>query len=330
MAAGVKAAELRELADEDLVARLREAKAELFKIPLFGQILKGINVFPVKRGLADKAAIYNDSWTNPKYYERMSQLLDALIKERKQEALEYQKYLEKIVALTKQVMDPSDDQWDVVGLTQHDPTLDAGPGQGNGGPQIDRAQAAPPSFFRIRQDRCGHIEGQPDRQRGQSPQLASRQDLALVGQDRKEGRRPSRENGDRREGEERIDRARKPSAPNQVGDKPHEHEGPQRNQCQRSNRCLTSRSLGEEWEGGDRDTDQEDNPQRPYDLVVEAPARGSHAGNSTLRETRCRLPPSAQSRAEPHPGGSLADGPGPLEWETAGEGKPCVSASSKR
>jgi large subunit ribosomal protein L29 len=36
MAAGVKAAELRELADEDLVARLREAKAELFNLRVQG------------------------------------------------------------------------------------------------------------------------------------------------------------------------------------------------------------------------------------------------------------------------------------------------------
>ncbi|MGI5211980.1 50S ribosomal protein L29 [Plantactinospora sp. CA-290183] len=32
MAAGVKAAELRELSEEELVARLREAKAELFNL----------------------------------------------------------------------------------------------------------------------------------------------------------------------------------------------------------------------------------------------------------------------------------------------------------
>jgi large subunit ribosomal protein L29 len=36
MAAGVKAAELRELADEDLVQRLREAKAELFNLRVQG------------------------------------------------------------------------------------------------------------------------------------------------------------------------------------------------------------------------------------------------------------------------------------------------------
>jgi type I restriction enzyme R subunit len=50
--------------------------------------------------------IIDEQPINPKYYERMSQLLDALIKERKQEALEYQKYLEKIVALTKQAVNP--------------------------------------------------------------------------------------------------------------------------------------------------------------------------------------------------------------------------------
>jgi large subunit ribosomal protein L29 len=36
MAAGIKAAELRELADEDLVQRLREAKAELFNLRVQG------------------------------------------------------------------------------------------------------------------------------------------------------------------------------------------------------------------------------------------------------------------------------------------------------
>ena len=36
MAAGVKAAELRELSDEELVAKLREAKAELFNLRVQG------------------------------------------------------------------------------------------------------------------------------------------------------------------------------------------------------------------------------------------------------------------------------------------------------
>ncbi len=36
MAAGIKAAELRELSEEDLVARLRESKAELFNLRVQG------------------------------------------------------------------------------------------------------------------------------------------------------------------------------------------------------------------------------------------------------------------------------------------------------
>ena len=36
MAAGTKAAELRELSEDDLVARLREAKAELFNLRVQG------------------------------------------------------------------------------------------------------------------------------------------------------------------------------------------------------------------------------------------------------------------------------------------------------
>ena len=36
MASGIKAAELRELSEDDLVARLREAKAELFNLRVQG------------------------------------------------------------------------------------------------------------------------------------------------------------------------------------------------------------------------------------------------------------------------------------------------------
>jgi type I restriction enzyme, R subunit len=44
---------------------------------------------------------------NPKYYEKMSELLDTLIEQRKKEALDYQKYLENIVELTKKVKNPA-------------------------------------------------------------------------------------------------------------------------------------------------------------------------------------------------------------------------------
>lgn len=50
--------------------------------------------------------IIDDMPTNPIYFEKMSVLLDELIKERKQEAINYKKYLEKIVELTKRITKP--------------------------------------------------------------------------------------------------------------------------------------------------------------------------------------------------------------------------------
>ena len=54
----------------------------------------------VRRLIIDEMAV------NPKYYERMSQLLDALIEQRRQEALDYKAYLARIVEFTKQVTEP--------------------------------------------------------------------------------------------------------------------------------------------------------------------------------------------------------------------------------
>ena len=54
----------------------------------------------VRRLIIDEMAV------NPKYYEKMSELLDALIRQRKQEALDYKAYLAKIVALTGKVSQP--------------------------------------------------------------------------------------------------------------------------------------------------------------------------------------------------------------------------------
>jgi type I restriction enzyme R subunit len=52
--------------------------------------------------------ILDESPINPKYYEKMSELLDALIAQRKQDALDYQKYLQKIVELARQVKNGPD------------------------------------------------------------------------------------------------------------------------------------------------------------------------------------------------------------------------------
>jgi type I restriction enzyme R subunit len=51
--------------------------------------------------------IIDESPVNPKYYEKMSALLDALIKQRRQEAIAYEEYLKKIVELTRMVKDPA-------------------------------------------------------------------------------------------------------------------------------------------------------------------------------------------------------------------------------
>lgn len=50
--------------------------------------------------------IIDESPINPKYYEKMSELLDALIEQRRREAIAYEEYLRKIVELTKQARNP--------------------------------------------------------------------------------------------------------------------------------------------------------------------------------------------------------------------------------
>jgi type I restriction enzyme R subunit len=54
----------------------------------------------VRRLIIDEMAV------NPKYYEKMSELLDALIEQRRRAALDYQAYLRRIVELTRQVSKP--------------------------------------------------------------------------------------------------------------------------------------------------------------------------------------------------------------------------------
>jgi type I restriction enzyme R subunit len=51
--------------------------------------------------------IIDEQPINPKYYEKMSELLDALIEQRKKEALDYQVYLARIVELTRKAMNPA-------------------------------------------------------------------------------------------------------------------------------------------------------------------------------------------------------------------------------
>jgi type I restriction enzyme R subunit len=50
--------------------------------------------------------IIDEMPTNPKYYLRMSELLDELVKRRKQQDLEYKEYIAQVVALSKQIKNP--------------------------------------------------------------------------------------------------------------------------------------------------------------------------------------------------------------------------------
>ncbi len=54
-----------------------------------------------------RKVIIEESPTNPMYYEKMSILLDELIKLRKEKTEEYEKYLDEIVELTKKIKKPS-------------------------------------------------------------------------------------------------------------------------------------------------------------------------------------------------------------------------------
>lgn len=53
--------------------------------------------------------IIDEMPTNPKYYLRMSELLDELVKKRKRADVEYKEYLKLIVALSKKVKNPMDE-----------------------------------------------------------------------------------------------------------------------------------------------------------------------------------------------------------------------------
>jgi len=65
-----------------------------------------------------RKVIINERPTNPKYFGTMSELLDELIQERKTAAQEYEDYLNKIVALSRQVTQPATS-------TQYPPSLDS-------------------------------------------------------------------------------------------------------------------------------------------------------------------------------------------------------------
>ena len=54
-----------------------------------------------------RKTIIDENPVNPKYYDQMSALLDALIQERRQQAITYQDYLEKVKQLAQQIVQPT-------------------------------------------------------------------------------------------------------------------------------------------------------------------------------------------------------------------------------
>ncbi len=66
-----------------------------------------------------RKVIIDEMAVNPKYYEKMSGLLDALIQARKKEAMEYKAYLARIVELAKKVSTPESE-------SSYPPTINTG------------------------------------------------------------------------------------------------------------------------------------------------------------------------------------------------------------
>ncbi|MFZ3003829.1 MAG: HsdR family type I site-specific deoxyribonuclease [Undibacterium umbellatum] len=56
-----------------------------------------------------RKTIIDENPVNPKYYERMSELLDAIIEDRRRQVISYQEYLEKIKSLARKVVKPQGD-----------------------------------------------------------------------------------------------------------------------------------------------------------------------------------------------------------------------------
>ena len=55
-----------------------------------------------------RKTIVDENPINPKYYDSMATLLDEIIKQRRQQAISYQEYLEQIKSLAKKVVNPTE------------------------------------------------------------------------------------------------------------------------------------------------------------------------------------------------------------------------------
>lgn len=114
--------DMRHLIDSYISARDSEKISEFDDLPLIELIVaKGtaaVESLPegIKRdqeAVAEtiennvRRLIIEETPTNPKYYEKMSVLLDEIIRLRKEQVEDYQEYLKRIVEFTKQVKNPS-------------------------------------------------------------------------------------------------------------------------------------------------------------------------------------------------------------------------------
>ncbi len=100
--------------------------------------------------------IIDEMPVNPRYYEQMSVLLDALIRDRRSESIEYRKYLERIANLTRNIvnLEPSSPYPEGITTSAHRALFDnlggkgastigdTGPGYGDDASSADRAALA--------------------------------------------------------------------------------------------------------------------------------------------------------------------------------------------
>jgi type I restriction enzyme, R subunit len=112
---------MRSLLDRYVYAHDSEKLSSLEKKPLIDLLIeKGVNfeedlpenIRKNKESVAEviennaRKLITDEMPNNPKYYQRMSEILDDLIRRRKEEEIEYQKYLEEFAQLSKEIKNP--------------------------------------------------------------------------------------------------------------------------------------------------------------------------------------------------------------------------------
>lgn len=83
---------------------VERGRAGLDELPEAIKGSKGAMAEAIENNL--RRVIIEEMPTNPRYYEKMSEVLDALIRERRQQVKAYEQYLQEIVELTQKVRNP--------------------------------------------------------------------------------------------------------------------------------------------------------------------------------------------------------------------------------